>query len=367
MGAPLVTLTEPALRELLEECFARLGLGRGDAAAVADVLLYANLRGIDSHGIDRAPVYMRRLAAGAARGTEAITVATERGGLRRLDAGHAVGPAAAVRAMDDAVALAARHGVGLVVLGRASNFAAAGYYALRAAETGRLALVSTNTPPIMAPHGASAAFLGSNPLALAVPLGDRDPLVLDMSTTVSARGRIRRAAAAGVPIGAGCALDSGGAPTTDAAAAMAGSLLPVGGAKGSGLALALGVFLALLAGSDFDDEAASIYADATTPQNLGQLFLAIDPAAVGDLETWPGRCAALVSRLRSLPLAEGAGRVRYPGEGAAETARHRRRHGIPVEVADLEALATACEECGLADLAKRALALAGGSGVQDPA
>lgn len=364
MGAPSVTVAEPALRALVEQCFARVGLGGGDAAAVADVLLYANLRGIDSHGIDRAPVYMRRVAAGAARGTEAITVAAERGGLRRLDAGHAVGPAAAVRAIDDAVALAARHGVGLVVLGRASNFAAAGYYALRAAEAGRLALVSTNAPPIMAPHGATAAFLGSNPLALAAPLGDGDPLLLDMSTTVSARGRIRRAAATGSPIAAGCALDAAGAPTTDAAAAMAGSLLPVGGAKGSGLALALSVFLALLAGSDFDDEVASMYADATTPQNLGQLFLAIDPGAVGELESWPGRCAAMVWRLRSLPRAEGGERVRYPGEGAADTARHRLRHGIPVEVADLAAIATACEECGLPDLAGRALALAGGARAQ---
>lgn len=355
-----VTVPEPVLRSLVHDCFAGAGIGEQDAAAAADVLVYANLRAIDSHGVDRLPVYLRRVAGGAAGGTDRMSVRAERGALRCLDAGHALGPAAAARATDEAVALAARHGVGLVVLGNASNFAAAGYYALRAARAGCLALVTTNTPRIMAPHGAGEPFLGSNPLALAAPLGRHAELVLDMSTTVSARGRIRRAAAAGQPIPAGWALDAAGEATTDAAEAMAGSLLPVGGPKGSGLALALSLFVALLAGADFDDEAASIYADAATPQNLGQLFLAVDPAAAGTLGGWPERCDALLSRMRALRGRAGSERVRYPGEGAAETARLRLRDGIPVERGDLEAIAAACGDCGLPGLARRAAALAAG-------
>lgn len=353
-----LTLDASTLRSLVRECFERLAINAQDAAAVADVLLYANARGIDSHGIDRVPVYMRRVAAGAAGGTERMSLVAEHGSLRRIDAGHALGPAAGVKAIDAAIALARRHGVGVVVLGNASNFAAAGYYALRAARAGCLAMVTTNTPPIMAPHGASEAFVGSNPIALAAPMGGHDELVLDMSTTVVARGKIRRASSSGTPLERGWALDDNGDPTTDADRAIAGSLLPFAGPKGSGLALAISVFLALLTGSDFDDEVASIYADATTPQNLGQMFLVIDPTPVGDGARWRDRCDTLIRRMRGLRHQAGFAEVRYPGEGAAERARERFEHGIPVEASDLRAIASACLDCGLPDVADRARMLA---------
>ena len=361
MAGEPVRVAAPALRDLVRDLFRALDVPDADADAVADALLYANLRGIDSHGIDRAPVYLRRVRAGLAGGTQRMATVAEHGALRRIDAGGALGPAAALRAMDEAVALSATHGVGLVTLGGATNIGAAGFYALHGARAGRIALVTTNAPKLMAPHGAAEPFLGSNPLAIAVPLGERDPFVLDMSSTVTARGKIRRAARAGRAIPEGLAIDADGLPTTDAERAMAGSMLPLGGPKGTGLALAMTLMLVLLAEADPDDQAASIYADPDRPQNLGQLFLAIDPWTVVGREGAEAQLDGLVERLHGLRPQPGADAVHYPGEASAARARERAAKGVDIPIADLEAIAVAADDCGLPEQAERARALARGA------
>jgi LDH2 family malate/lactate/ureidoglycolate dehydrogenase len=356
-----VRVPADALRDLVRACFRGLDVPGRDADAVADALLYADLRGIDSHGIDRVPVYLRRVRAGLAGGTERMATVAARGALLRLDAAHALGPAAALRAMDAAVELSGEHGVALVAVGNATNIGAAGFYALHGAQRGRIALVTTNAPKLMAPHGGAEPFLGSNPLAVAIPMGDRDPFVLDMSSSITARGKIRRAAKAGEPIAEGLALDAGGEPTTDAERAMAGSLLPLGGPKGTGLALAVTLMLVLLADADPDDLVASIYADPDKPQNLGQLFLAIDPPAMVGRDTAQASLDGLVERLHGVRTRPGADAVRYAGEASAARARARERDGLDVPPADLEAIAAAADDCGLPTQAARARAMARGA------
>ncbi len=361
MGAnDSIRVPAPALRALVCDCFQGLDIPERDALAVADALIYANLRGIDSHGIDRVPVYLRRVKAGLARGTNRMSVVAEHRALRRLDAGHALGPAAALLAMTEAVELAGHHGVALVALGNSTNIGAAGFYALHAAQQGLIGLVTTNAHKLMAPHGAAEAFLGSNPLASAVPMGHRDPFVLDMSSTVTARGKIRRAAQAGRAIPEGIALDADGIPTTDAAHAMNGALLPLGGPKGTGLAFAVTLMLMLLSEADPDDRVASIYADPDRPQNLGQLFLAIDPWTVVERERVQATLDALVDRLHGLRAAPGSGGAHYAGEGSARRARAGAADGIEVPEADLKAIAAAADECGLPAQADHARALASG-------
>ncbi len=353
----VVLVPAGALHGLIEACFEGLSVGGKDATAVADALLHANLRGIDSHGFDRVPVYMRRVKSGLATRGEAISVVSRHGALCRLDAGHALGPVAGVKALDLAAEIAADHGVGVVAVGNGTNLGAAGFYALRAARRRLVGIVVTNAPKMMAPHGARDAFLGSNALAIAAPMGDRDELLLDMSSTQTARGKIRRASAMGEPIEAGLALDEDGEPTTDPRRALAGTLLPMAGPKGSGLAFAIAVLVGLLAEADFDDEVASIYADPSRAQNLGQLFVAIDPWRVADPERAAARLGRLADRLHGLRPVEGVEAARYPGEGAAQRARERQRSGIPVPAVDIEAAAEACEECGLPRLASDFAAL----------
>ena len=187
------------LTALVRGCFTCSGLSAGDAVAIADVLVDANLRGTESHGISRAPVYLRRLRAGLTSGTERLVDPERSGPLCRLDAGHALGPAVGVRAVEVAAGLAAEHGIGVVAVGRSTHFGAAGYYARLAAKRGLVAIVASNGPAHMAPHGAAEPFLGTNAFAIGAPLGRHGTFSLDMASSVAARGKVLRAQALGEP------------------------------------------------------------------------------------------------------------------------------------------------------------------------
>lgn len=344
---------------LTESCFRRLGLSSEDASVVADVLIDANLRGISSHGFQRVPVYAKRVRQGLAGGSQEMSVVASFGALCQMNAGKGLGPAVAVKALDKAATLGREYGVGLVALGGSTHFGPAGYYARRAASQELIAIVMSNAPKTMAPHGASERFLGTNPLAIAIPLQRHEPFVLDIATSVAARGKITQAAQVGEPIPLGLAIDSEGRPTTDAAAALAGSVLPFSGPKGSGLALAIGMLCGVLGDADFDDELASMYEDFDKPQNIGQLFFVIDPWSVVDRELGQGRWDALIDRLGGLVPAEGQGPVQYPGQPEAACAGERARDGVPIRSAELMAFAECCAECGFDDLAAASRTLVG--------
>jgi LDH2 family malate/lactate/ureidoglycolate dehydrogenase len=359
LGKRLVTAAE--LGGLVRACFERAGLTSEDAGAVAEVLVDANLRGTDSHGIGRVPVYLRRVHDGLAGGADAMASTVDAGALARLDAKHGLGPAVGVRAVDLAAELAARHGIGAVAVGRSTHFGAAGFYARRAAHRGLVALVASNGPANMAPYGAAEPFLGTNAIAVAGPLGTGGEVFsLDMSSSVEARGKIIRADALGQPIAPGLAIDAAGRPTTDAAAALAGAVLPLGGPKGSGLAFAVCVLAAVLGGADFDDELAPMTArggGAPRPQNVGHIFLALEPGRLAYPGEAGARVDALVERLHALKPAEGFVDVLYPGERGDRLAAERRAGGIPVEEAELEAIAVAATDCDMPGLADHARGL----------
>ena len=356
--------TEPAtisagrLTDLLCRAFRGVGLDEGDATAVSAVLVDANLRGVESHGVERAPVYLRRVHAGLAGGSGRMTTRVDAGALVWLDAGGALGPAAAVPATDLAIARAEVHGIALVSVGCSSLFGHAGYYAQRGAARGMLAIVASNAPACMAPHGARTAFVGTNPLAIATPLGDHGQFVLDLSTSVIARGRIRRSGKLGEMIPEGCAIDAAGNPTTEPAAALAGSVLPMAGPKGSGLALGISLLTAFLAEADFDDEMGSIYSGAQQSQNMGHIFIMIDPGRLTDAAAAADRSQAMIDRLHALVPADGFDSVRAAGERRERCAAERRRSGIPLAGPELAAFAEACADCGVADVAAELAALA---------
>ncbi|MGQ0574878.1 MAG: Ldh family oxidoreductase [Pseudonocardia sp.] len=338
-----VTVEAPDLERAVAACFAGFGVPGDDAGRVAQVLVYADLRGLTGHGVYRAPAYLERVRRGLAGGTGAMTEVGGIGAVRRVDAGNALGPAAATRAVDLAVSLAGQHGIGLVALRRSTHLGAAGFYVQRAARAGMVAIVTSNGPRAVAPHGAAEAFLGTNPIAVGMPLGRHGELVLDMSTAAMPREQIRIAAAAGTPIPPGMAVDQAGRPTTDAALAMAGSVLPVGGVKGSGLSLVVTLLAGLVCDAEFDDEIGSMYTDFDRPQNLGQVFLVLDPGALGPRAPALARVEAMVDRLHALRVAEGADGVYFSGERGSARAAAGRAAGIPLRPAVLEALALACD------------------------
>jgi LDH2 family malate/lactate/ureidoglycolate dehydrogenase len=339
------------LSSLAQACFERLGIPAEDALAVADVLIDANLHGVPSHGFQRVPIYMRRVNAGLSGGTERLRVVAESGALARMDADHALGPAGAVKALDHGLALAGEYGVALVALGRSTHFGAAGSYSRRAAAAGFASIVMTNATKRMAPHGSADAFLGTNAVAIGIPLAEHDPFILDIATSIGAQGKITRAKQLNEQIDPGLAIDPEGQPTTDPALALLGSLLPVGGAKGSGLALAVSLFAVLLAQADCDDEMASLYNDFERQQNTGHVFVVIDPSRLGG---GGGGTDAMIERLMALRPVAGSPAVRYPGQESARLARVRREAGVPISRRELASVADICGAYGHDDLQQRA-------------
>jgi len=333
-------------------CCRDVGLPRADAEAVAEVLLYANLRGQEGHGLVRLPNYMRRVKNGLAGDSGRVQPAAGNGPLRRLDADRSIGPAAAIKAADMSAELGREHGVAVVALGNTTHFGPAGFYARRVAEQGFVSIVTSNGPKWVAPHGAAKALLGTNPLALGIPIGDRGPMVFDMATSAIARGKIRRAAAADTPLPEHVAIDSDGRPTTDARAALEGSMLPIAGAKGSGLSLAISMLAIMLADAQADYEFTT-HATEDDPGkfpliggSVGQVFIAIDPQPLlGDASM--ARVEDLVDRLHDLPPAKGFEAPRLPGETGDAVAAERLADGIPIRTDLLALIAETCREFDL--------------------
>jgi ureidoglycolate dehydrogenase (NAD+) len=354
-----ITVPNTALESLVRRCFERCGLPAEDAASVAAVLVDANLRGRDSHGIARAPAYMRRVAAGVTGGTDALSETAGAGPLRRIDAASALGPAVAAKATARAAELGHEHGICLVALGGSSHFGSAGYYARRLAADSLIGLVTTNGPANMAPYGSTEAFLGTNALAVGVPLPSGEQFVLDMSCSVAARGGIMRARELGEAIDPGLAIGPDGEATTDPREALAGAVLPLGGPKGTGLALAIGLAAGMLAGASFDDEAGRMHSSDDRPQDLGQIFLAVDPWRLVDRAEAERRVGALIERLHALKPAPGFDEVLYSGERGEMERRLRLESGIPVAARELEAIASVCEELGHTDVGAAARSLMG--------
>ena len=229
----------------------RLDVPPDDARDTATCLLKAELRGVDSHGLVRLPVYARRIQKGVVNARPDIRIASRTGATALLDGGNGLGPVVGSRAMDEALALAATYGTGFVGVRHSNHFGPAAYYVEKAIAAGCVGLAISNAPPNMAPFGGKTRFLGTNPLAIGIPAGRESPLIFDASTSVVARGKIIVAAQTGKAIPEGWAVDPEGHPTTDANLALAGAVLPFGGPKGSALSFIIDIACGVLTGAAF--------------------------------------------------------------------------------------------------------------------
>ena len=348
MTATVATRYEPAaLRGFAALALERLGVPAAAAADVADCLVYADLRGVGSHGIVRLSVYARRLEAGVVTADPVMKLDPAGPAAAALDGANGLGIAVGGRAMDEACALAAASGVGLVSVRRSNHFGAAGWYVERAIRRRMIAIVCSNAPPNMAPWGGARRFLGTNPLAIGVPAGEEPPLVFDMATSVVARGKIILAAQRGDPIPEGWAVDPDGAPTTDAQAALAGAVLPFGGAKGSAISFIIDILSGVLSGAAYA-EYLNTLEDLTAEQDLGHLFLAIPTDLFMPADAFARRMDDLLTMLKRQPPAPGVARVMAPGEPETATAAATEAAGIPLTPDVVEQLVTLGTRLGVA-------------------
>lgn len=334
-------VVEDELRGFAREVLGAAGLAPVDAGAAADGLVAANLRGVDSHGVLRLIQYADSLARGEVNPRPDVRVVERRRATALVDADGGYGFRPALLAMDTAVEIAGEAGIALVGVRASHHFGMAARYALRAAGSGMVGVVMTNSLPVLAAPGGARPVVGNNPLAFGVPRpAPAEPLVLDMALSETAFGRIRLAAAEGREIPLGWALDGRGRPTTDAAEALAaGSLAPIGSHKGYGLAVVTELLAGVLTGSPFGVDSD---AHGHRAGGVGHVMIALDPAAFVSPEAFAAGVGALEAQIRAAPLAEGGDAVFLPGEIEARTARHRAAEGVPVSselTAKLRALA----------------------------
>lgn len=317
-------ITPSDLFELAREALARAGANDTMARLTAEALVEADLQGLASHGVTRIPAYAAHLRNGRADGRAEPVIRRAQGAALWIDAGTGLAYPACRLAVERGIALAREQGVALVAVGNSHHFGAAGYHLQPVADAGLVGLVLGNAPAAMPAWGGKRALFGTNPIAAVFPRPGHEPVLIDLSLSAVARGKLVVAAREGQSIPLGWALDAEGQPTTDPRAGLAGTMVPAGGLKGTLLALMIDLLVGTLTGSHFGFEAGSLLdAEGEVPR-VGQVFLFINPAALAGHGTYDARIEALVAAM----LAEDG--VRLPG-----AQRLARRHETAAAGMDL--------------------------------
>ena len=315
------------LLRFFTDIFVAKGMTADGAATLAEVLAWANLRGVDSHGAVRIQSYLDQIRKGEFDPKAQPKLRPLMPATFVLDCAKAAGPVSMLAAATHAIDIADKLGVGVGIISDTAHTGAIGRYAHWIAERGYAAIVMVAGPLFMAYHGAKVTSLATSPIAIGIPgPEDGDPLVLDMATSVTAAGRIRQAAAEGKPIPEGAAIDADGHPTTDAA--KAATLLPLGGPKGSGLSLLFECLTGVLAGTPIITTLAGLTGPLLPLSNA--MLIVVNVANFRKLADYRRDVGLLIQVVKSLPRREGFDEILLPGERGGREAELRRRNGIPL-------------------------------------
>jgi (2R)-3-sulfolactate dehydrogenase (NADP+) len=310
------------LMDLMRAALEKSGATPPMAAATAAALVAAELDGIPSHGASRIPQYCGHVKNGRATGSAVPRVVRERGGACLVDAGGGLAFEACALAVREAIARGRSHGVAFASVTNSNHFGVGAFHAEPIAQAGLVGLAFGNSPAAMPMWGGKRALFGTNPIAAAFPRRGAPPLVIDLSLSEVARGKLMVAAREGKPIPAGWALDKDGNPTTDPKAGLEGMMLPSGGAKGAMLALTVELLVCALSGAAFGFESDSFFVEEGKPTRIGQAFLAIDPEALAGREVFLERVETLVGAM----LADAG--VRLPGDRRRANRERIAKEGI---------------------------------------
>ncbi len=322
-----VRVSSAALHSLVESMFVKLGSCAADASTIADVLVWANLRGVDSHGVSRIPRYVELFESGEAKVQPRLVVAQPRASIITIDADGAPGPVAMSRAVREAIGAARKTGVAWAAVRGTVHTGAIGYYTSLVAEAGMAGIGMVAGVPNMAYAGARGAAVATSPLSIAVPSGSHGTVVLDMATAVIALGRIAQMRASGTPLPEGAAVTRDGEPTTDAT--LAEIPLPLGGAKGAGLSLMFELLTGVLVGNPVISSFHSGSPDGKRHRQNGSI-IALDIEAFMPLAEFKSNVDATLAAIKGLSRSVAEIPILFPGERGARVYREREAGGIPV-------------------------------------
>jgi len=319
------------------------GVPDADATKVAEIMVDADVFGYDTHGVFRLRQYMARLKDGGCNPTANIEIARETVATALIDGDNGLGHLGMSAARDLAIEKARTAGIGWVGVQCGNHAGPLALYVRPQAEAGLIGMAaavgSANHVP---PFGGSDLLLGTNPIAISAPSDDADPFVMDMATTVAAMGKIKTLIQQGEPMPEGWMVGRDGAPLTDPNKKSEGFLLPIGGPKGFGLSVAIGLMAGVLNGAAFGSDVVDFTNDTTSQTNTGQFVMALDPMAFG-ITDFGQRAKHVFDEMRASEPLPGHDPVRMPGEGKLATAEGRRKNGLNLNPAlrrDLQALAS---------------------------
>jgi LDH2 family malate/lactate/ureidoglycolate dehydrogenase len=344
----MIRVGEPALRRQLETLLGALGVPAPQAPVIADNLVEADLRGVESHGSQLLALYTGRVRSGHLRPDTKVTTVADRGSTVLLDGGIGFGQVAGTAAVDLAVERAREHGVATVAVREITHVGALGYYTMRASAAGCFAMAFQNGGTIVPPFGGTTGLFSTNPFAYAVPAGRHADIVYDVATTAAAGNKIILARKRGdATIPAGWANDDQGRPTTDPHQASMGQLQWFGGHKGFGIALLVEIMSGVLADSSFGTTEHS-ESELTGWDRLakGASFVVLDVSRFLPSDTFRAHVDSLIDDVHASELAPGTERILVPGELEAERRAQRLVDGVPLDdalVDELDAIATSLD------------------------
>jgi LDH2 family malate/lactate/ureidoglycolate dehydrogenase len=350
-----IIIDAKTLESFMKDVFVGIGVPKGDAEICAEVLITSDLRGIESHGVQRLKMYYDRIKTGVQSAVTKIKIVKETRTTARLDAGHGMGHIAAYRAMEMAIKKAKKNGTGAVSVGNSTHFGIAGYYSQMAVKEGMIGITITNARPSIPPTFGVEPMLGTNPLTIGIPTDEEFPFLIDCATSITQRGKIETLARTNTPIPEGWVIDQNGEPLTDSIGILDGltkgtaALLPLGGPgetlgghKGYGYATAVEILSSALWGGPF-------MKDLNNPKTylLGHFFIAIDVDSLSDLDDFKKRAGDICRALRSSKKAPDEERIYTAGEKEYYMEIERRKTGIPINKSILNDLLSMKSELNL--------------------
>ncbi|KAJ5106722.1 Malate/L-lactate dehydrogenase [Penicillium angulare] len=325
------------------------GVSPEHAITVARCLLMADLRGVDTHGSNRIPSYMKRIREKVLDPTAVPELSQTTPVVASVDGKNAFGFVSAHMGMERAIEMAKEFGIGMVSIKHSNHFGMSAWLVDQAIDAGMMSLVFTNSSPALPVWGGKSKLMGVSPIACGAPAGKERPFILDMAPSVAARGKIYKALRRGEKIPTDWALDKEGNLTDDPASALEGVMLPMGGPKGSALSIMMDVFSGVFSGSAFAGHVTNPY-DPSKPADVGHFLVAIKPDLFMDLEDFKSRMDYLYQRVVGSDKMGGVDRIYFPGEIEQITRDKRLADGIPFTRAEIDALNEEAKSVGAASL-----------------
>ena len=339
-----ITVAHEGLERFVRATLETVGVPGADAAIVADCLVYANLSGVDSHGVVRLAHYVRRLSNGTIKTHPQIRIDQPRPAIMRVNGDDGLGHVVTARAVERAIQACREVGTLTVTISDSSHFGMAGFYLREITQAGLVGMVTTNTDAMIVPPGARSAFVGTNPVAYGFPTTG-EPFVLDFATTLVAFGKVALARAEDQSIPPDWGVDEDGEPTTDPHKLR--GMHPVGGYKGAGLAMVVDLFCSMFTGMPFGPHVNKMYLEMDAPRKLGHFITLWDIDAVVPVDEVRARIDRFISELHALPTRTPEAKLYFPGEPEALRRAARSRDGIPIEPGLLRELRELGEQLGV--------------------